>query len=74
MRGLPPAKIARYLPGVLAVTSGGGQAAAAELLARKAPPSSVGEASQFLERCGAYHANCDGDPIAELNLERAGLR
>ena len=75
MRGLGPDEIARYLPGVLAVTPAEAQAAAAELLAPEgATIVIVGEASQFLERLRREHANVTVIPIAELNLDRAGLR
>ena len=75
MRGLGPEELARYLPGVLAVTPTEAQSAAAELLA---PEGStlviVGEASQFLEALRREHANVTVIPLAELNLDRAALR
>jgi zinc protease len=75
MRGLEPDEIARYLPGVLAVTPAEAQAAAAELLAPEgATIVIVGEASRFIERLRREHANVTVIPIAELNLDRAGLR
>ncbi|HVQ07625.1 MAG TPA: pitrilysin family protein [Allosphingosinicella sp.] len=75
MRGLGPDEIARYLPGVLAVTPGEAQAAAAELLAPDgAVVVIVGEASQFLERLRRDHANVTVIPIASLDLDAAGLR
>jgi zinc protease len=75
MRGLGPDELARYLPGVLAVTPGEAQAAAAELLAPDgATVVIVGEASQFIERLRRDHANVTLIPIAELNLDAAGLR
>lgn len=75
MRGLEPGEIARYLPGVLAVTPAEAQGAAAELLAPQgATIVIVGEASQFLERLRRDHANVTVIPIAELNLDRPWLR
>ena len=74
-RGLGPDEIARYLPGVLAVTPAEAQAAAAELLAPEgATIVIVGEASRFLERLRREHANVTVIPVAELNLDAAGLR
>jgi zinc protease len=75
MRGLEPDEIARYLPGVLAVTPAEAQGVAAELLAPEgATIVIVGEASQFVERLRRDHANVTVIPIAELNLDRAALR
>jgi len=75
MRGLGPDELARYLPGLLAVTPAEAQAAAAGLLT---PEGStiviVGEASQFLEALRREHANVTVIPIAELNLDRPALR
>ena len=75
MRGLGPDEIARYLPGVLAVTPAEAQGAAAELLA---PPGStvviVGEAAQFIERLRREHPDVVVIPLAELNLDSATLR
>ncbi|HEV7660895.1 MAG TPA: pitrilysin family protein [Allosphingosinicella sp.] len=75
MRGLGPDEIARYLPGVLAVTPGEAQAAAAELLTPEgATIVIVGEASQFIERLRREHATVTVIPVAELNLDGPGLR
>ncbi|HYI47234.1 MAG TPA: pitrilysin family protein [Allosphingosinicella sp.] len=75
MRGLNPDEIARYLPGVLAVTPAEAQAAAAELLAPEGATIVIaGEASRFIERLRREHPNVTVIPIAELNLDRAGLR
>ena len=75
MRGLGPDELARYLPGVLAVTPAEAQAAAAELLA---PEGStiviVGQASLFLDALRREHANVTVIPLAELNLDRPALR
>ena len=74
-RGLGPDELARYLPGVLGVTPTQAQGAAADLLA---PAGStiviVGEASQFLEALRRDHPDVTVIPIAELNLDRPGLR
>jgi zinc protease len=75
MRGLGPDEIGRYLPAVLAVTPAEAQAAAAELLAPAgATIVIVGEAAQFVERLRREHANVTVIPLAELNLDRPGLR
>jgi zinc protease len=75
MRGLSPDEIARYLPGILAVTPAEAQATAAELLV---PEGStvviVGEASQFLEALRRTHANVTVIPLAQLNLDSPTLR
>jgi zinc protease len=75
MRGLGPDEIARYLPGVLAVTPAEAQAAAGELLRPEGVTIViVGEASQFLERLRRDHPNVTVIPIAALNLDAPGLR
>jgi len=75
MRGLGPDELARYLPGVLAVTPADAQASAAELLAPDgATIIIVGEAAQFVEALRRAHPNVTVIPIAELNLDRAALR
>jgi zinc protease len=75
MRGLSPDEIGRYLPGVLAVTPAQAQGAAAELFSPNgATVVIVGEAAQFIERLRRENPNVVVIPIAELNLDRAGLR
>jgi len=75
LRGIDPAELVRYQRSVLAVTPAEAQAAAARLFrAEGATIVIVGEASQFLERLRREQANVIVIPIAELNLDRPGLR
>jgi zinc protease len=75
MRGINPDEIARYLPGVLAVTPAGAQGAATELLSPEgATVVIVGEASQFIERLRREHGNVTVIPLSALNLDAAELR
>ena len=74
-RGISPDEIGRYLPSVLAVTPAEAQAAAAEVLSPEGVTVViVGEAAQFLERIRRDHPDVTVIPLAELNLDRPGLR
>ncbi|HYD13950.1 MAG TPA: pitrilysin family protein [Allosphingosinicella sp.] len=74
-RGISPDEIGRYLPSVLAVTPAQAQAAAAQVLSPEgATVVIVGEASQFMGRLRREHPNVVVIPLAELNLDRPGLR
>jgi len=74
-RGISPDEIGRYLPSVLAVTPAEVQGAAAELLNPEGVTVViVGEASQFIERLRRDHPGVVVIPLAELSLDRPGLR
>jgi zinc protease len=74
-RGIAPDEIGRYLPAVLAVTPAEAQAAARDVLAPEgATIVIVGEAAQFLPALRRDHADVTVIPMAELNLDRPGLR
>ena len=70
-----PDEIGHYLPSVLAVTPAEAQGVAAELLAPQGSTMViVGEAAQFIERLRREHPDVVVIPLAELNLDRPGLR
>jgi zinc protease len=74
-RGIAPDEVGRYLPGVLAVTPAQAQETARAVLTPEgATIVIVGEAAQFLPALRRDHANVTVIPVADLNLDRPGLR